>query len=329
MEIHYIIKLIRTKLLCCRILLLPFLVLAMLAMNFNAYSQAIDFKQGSNKNNPAPQGSIVWINSILNANNSLYYEGMATLQRVIVTGIPSNPNDIHTLRIKLQSDKGGQHAYDFITSWDLAFQNATKISTTIFPSDYTDPDLNKCGPEIPNSLIAVCDNLHSAYTKLLPVSGELDYPLAGDINSVSAVVNSYDTYYSGRSIRVYGSSPFSANAANHKVTFVKYEAGYIFYDITWQSASTDVIIEFAAHIAAGIDPEPVILGYGPGRGASNINGGPYHVIIVDFQGGNEGNLGNLDNQLQGSSIFVKPPSCSPPTGLNLCPNQAGNIQHCS
>jgi len=41
----------------------------------------VDFKQAANKDNPYPQGSVHWIGSILQANDSIYYEGMSVMQR--------------------------------------------------------------------------------------------------------------------------------------------------------------------------------------------------------------------------------------------------------
>ena len=135
-----------------------------------------------------------------------------------------------------------------------------------------------------------------------------------------------------RSVRVYADGFSGTNGdANNAVLFVGYgdsnpnDGGdtYIYYDIKWSSTSSSVVIEFAAHIAVGVDGLANInpnncnvtslgVGYLLNRGASSISGGPYHVIIEDFQDapGNtpncEPNLGNQDNQLQGSEILLIP-----------------------
>jgi len=41
----------------------------------------VDFRQAVNKDNPYPQGSAHWIGSILQANDSIYYDGMSVMQR--------------------------------------------------------------------------------------------------------------------------------------------------------------------------------------------------------------------------------------------------------
>jgi hypothetical protein len=150
-----------------------------------------------------------------------------------------------------------------------------------------------------------------------------------------------------RSVRVYVDGGFTgANGdANNAVYFVGYgdanpnDGGdtYIYYDIVWSSTSTSVVLEFAAHIAVGVDGlaannpggcnvTPLGVGYLLNRGASSISGGPYHVIIEDFIGPDgtsgsacEPNLGNQDNQLQGSEILLIP-ACNLQGPSAVCAN---------
>src|SRR5947207_512021 len=77
-----------------------------------------DFKQAANKDgSPWGLGNVHWINSILQANNSRYFEGMSTPQRVILSGIPATTGDTHTLHISHQANKSTTtHAYDYLTS---------------------------------------------------------------------------------------------------------------------------------------------------------------------------------------------------------------------
>ena len=58
-----------------------------------------------------------WINgNLLNANNSIYNEGDATVQRLWLTGFA--PGSTHTVQFKYGTTKGGKHAYDFLTTWN-------------------------------------------------------------------------------------------------------------------------------------------------------------------------------------------------------------------
>ncbi|MCG9973172.1 hypothetical protein, partial [Christiangramia crocea] len=280
----------------------------------------------------------------MNNNNSEYTEGMATLQRLIFEDIPSTPGFNHTFRVKMQAQKNGVHAYDFMIGWE----DALEVSETILPGfglmpeNYADLDLNICGDAISASAETECNTAHDlgtgtgpGYTATLEISGEENLVLPGDLpgRTTQAVIALFESKYSGREIQIWGNAEFTGGDSANKVEFVKYEAGYIFYDISWQSEATSVVIEFAAHIAAGNSPsdppsDDGILGYGPGRGASFINGGPYHVITDQFQNNGEtpveGEIGSLDNQLMAGAVLLKP-RCSIDGPDSFCIGDEGNL----
>src|SRR5260370_32443268 len=65
-----------------------------------------DFKQAANKDgSPWGLGNIHWIGSALQGNNSRYFEGMSTAQRIILSGIPATAGDLHTLHISHQANQ--------------------------------------------------------------------------------------------------------------------------------------------------------------------------------------------------------------------------------
>ena len=109
----------------------------------------MDFKQASNDNAPLALGDVFWINSILQQNNSQWFEGMSVPQRIIFLGIPPDPSHTYTLAFNHQATKtqGGtlHHAYDFITSWSQAQDAANAPAPQIPPSDLLNP-INECGP---------------------------------------------------------------------------------------------------------------------------------------------------------------------------------------
>jgi len=193
--------------------------------------------------------------------------------------------------------------------------------------------------------------------------GESNLLIAGppaDQNTTRQVIQTYECRYGDnitvpagqtyagsfdRSVRVYADGfTGTIGDANNAVLFVGYgdsnpnDGGdtYAYYDIMWSSCSPSVVIEFAAHIAVGVDNLAVNdpgscnvtdlgVGYLLNRGASSIPGGPYHVIVEDFQDapGNtpncEPNLGNQDNQLQGSEILLIP-ECDLQGPSTICSN---------
>jgi hypothetical protein len=346
----------------------------------------IDFKQGANRDNfgSYTTGEIHWINSILQNSNSRYIEGMSTLQRLVFNNLASC-NGNHVLRVKLETRKGDQHAYDFITSWDNALKASAAIAPGfgLMPANRADPKLHECGPAIDACSEIACNLVTGGGDGVgtgddfrdLPIifsdyanptgPGEKNLLIEGppaDENTTRQAIQTYECRYGDnitvaagpnagtydRSVRVYVDGGFTAGTsngdANNAVYFVGYgnanpnDGGdtYIYYDIKWTSTSPSVVLEFAAHIAVGVDGLAAInpggcnvtnlgVGYLLNRGASSISGGPYHVIVEDFQDapGNtpkcEGNLGNLDNQLQGSEILLIP-SCDLGGPSAVCAN---------
>jgi len=89
----------------------------------------VDFKQAANNDPGFGLGNIHWVTSILQANNSFYFEGMSVRQRVLFTGLPSTAGDHHSLLFRHQFTKAGQHTYDFLTSYAQA--QADRGSSTL------------------------------------------------------------------------------------------------------------------------------------------------------------------------------------------------------
>src|SRR3990172_1843696 len=57
-----------------------------------------------------------WINGNLQANNSTYFEGDATVQRLWLTAYA--PGSLTTVTLQYGTTKAGKHAYDYLTDWD-------------------------------------------------------------------------------------------------------------------------------------------------------------------------------------------------------------------
>ncbi|WP_228851682.1 T9SS type A sorting domain-containing protein [Aegicerativicinus sediminis] len=289
------------------------LIFIMLLSSFT-FGQSADFRQAANDRSPDPLGTVYWINGILQQNNSKYTEGMATLQRIILEDVPVTAGNLHTLRVKMETDKNGHHAYDFMVGWDdaLAIANMIDGGQDFLPENYADATLNICGDAISATAETACNGATFSYDAV--ISGEIDYPIPGDANTTPNVISNFQSVLGNpnRTMQIRG----NAIITDGYVSFVKYDAGYIFYDISWVSTSDDVVLEFAGHISPGTDPLSSGMGWGEGFGAADINGGPYHVIIEGFTTG-EGNLGAMDNQLKGADILLTP-VCSLPPVDDVC-----------
>jgi hypothetical protein len=273
---------------------------------------AVDFAQGANAHNTV--GDVYWIRGILQQNNSIHYEGMSTLQRIIFLDIPpsSDPrgSDWHTLILKHLANKSADHhAYDFVTSWPQAVDAANAIGG---PGLFV--TINECGAKIgpPNNLDDICEDLHATgHTAYFDAPDAMGSLLGDD---VAARVAAYEAIFGNRTVKIYGEAPFSGLS----MSFDGYSGSgdmLANYTLTWQSASTSIVIEMAGHLAAGVDPLGAGIGYGEGRGAAAISGGPYHFKLEFLD---DISIGSQDNQIKAGAILVPSPIVCEASGDEVC-----------
>ena len=257
-------------------------------------AQPVDFKQY------ATIGDLTvkhWINSILQASNSIYYEGMSVPQRPIFWDIASTAGNNHFLTLSHEATKGGTHAYDFLTAWN---QGNDPILPLI-------PWGENIGP--PNTLGATAQFLHNA-----PGSGAYEYfvnvpndPFISKDGSTQARINAYELKYGDRFIRICGNQPITsavltlvghdvANGADTGDSFINYQ-------LSWTSASDQIMVELSGHLSMSGDPAINPIAWGVGLGSSMVNGGPYHFKL-DYL--DTYSLGSQDNQIKGADILALP-----------------------
>ena len=316
------------KLLTLFLLLLPVTLLQ---------AQTVHWSQSSNKNNT--QGTVVWIGSIVQSSNSTFYEGQSTLQRLFILDIPTDPTGKYKLTFKHLATKGSINAYDFVTGWNNAGGSldgkAITTSNAIAPNCYL--NINNCSETGQNNdpVFLSCGTLDAAplvYTNAVPASSYA-VPLPGSPSvssnsNVKARVEDWDANFSptgsnGRRITIQSNATVSA--ANLVMTGYGDDNGdvYAHYELSWNGPSApgsfSILVKIGGHIADQ-------LFYGVGKGASNINGGPYHFKVSDLYTGNAPydaqhtySLGDRDNQLKGADILIPPPPCDiAPQTQSIC-----------
>ncbi|HEX4878090.1 MAG TPA: hypothetical protein VFV31_15580 [Chitinophagaceae bacterium] len=262
-----------------------------------SFSQSVDFKQAANKNNGFPLGSVRWINSILQQSKSVYYEGMAVPQRIILNNLTPGT---HTLVINHQAIKqsSGRHAYDFLTSWD----KAKKAAEVMNPSNPLLFDLftNQCGDEIPNSFISVCNSRAYSLGVPIPAPSSNPTPTYGTGN-VATKKAAFDAAFPAEqpNLMIWGSAPISGGS----LVFNSYQGNDqdAYYTLTWTSNSTTAVIEFAGHLASGDDFFDPNIGWGTNKGSGDISGAPFHIKLGQLDGGSIGSQDNQINDVLGRS----------------------------
>ncbi|WP_164972762.1 T9SS type A sorting domain-containing protein [Lacibacter luteus] len=316
------------KLLLLSLLLLPSAIVK---------SQTVHWSQSSNKNNT--QGTVVWIGSIVQSSNSTFYEGQSTLQRLFLLDIPTDPTGKYKFTFKHLATKGSINAYDFVTGWYNT--NGSLNGKAISTSNDIDPNcylvINNCSETGQNNdpVFMICGTLDAAplvYSNAVP-SSSYAVPSPGTPNvssnsNVKARVDDWDNNFSptgsdGRRITIQSNATVSA--ANLVMTGYGDENGdvYAHYELSWTGptapGSYSILVKIGGHIADQ-------LFYGTGKGASNINGGPYHFKVSNLYLGNAPfdsqhtiSLGDRDNQLKGADILIPPPPCDiTPQSQSIC-----------
>ncbi len=274
---------------------LPFVLMFVGA---DAANNLINFQQ-CNTGEP-PTGTCAWINGILNAGQSTYFEGMATPQRILYDNVTAGS---HTVQFTLAWTKAGKHAYDFPVSWTQAVTLASTIGH--FSLSMSDPCFDMTGD------LATCRSGIYTQSVAFPtdnyISGQ--YALPATDGSTSAKIAAFEAAYGGsstRALKIITNQPGVSVTIQSPVHSVANGADTGDTDVTYTinftptgSSPTMIMFLFAAHIAvsdAPGDPSAPTVTWGQGMGAKNISGAPYHVNNICIDGGGCTGGGN-DNQL--------------------------------
>src|SRR3990172_9811805 len=212
-----------------------------------------------------------WTNGNLQRNNSTYYEGDATVQRVWLTAY--EPGQEVTVTFKYGTTKGAKHAYDYLTTWDWSedwiseedrcqgIAGCETAAETYSPDIPSDP--NAEGLDATDQFFTIRGGTITAVTEPVLVSGEYG---TGDTETTIDVT-----------FTVALDGPMCS---------------------TKQGVTTcGVAIWFGAHIALTSEWVPI----DTFTGAGGISGSPYHVALHAIDGLS---IGQRDNQMQANAVVV-------------------------
>jgi hypothetical protein len=84
----------------------------------------------------------------------------------------------------------------------------------------------------------------------------------------------------------------------------------VLYTLTWTSASTEILIEMAGHLAkGGTDADA----WGPGQGVSSVQGGPSHFSMRQLDGSS---TGGQDNAISATGVMPVQTETPTPTATS-------------
>ena len=296
----------------------------------------VDFRQAANNDTGFGLGNTHWINAAIGDGNSRYYEDMSVMQRVLFAGVPTTAGNHHSLLFRHQFTKGGLHSYDFLTSFAQAqADNAAALGVTIL--------VNPCGVDIgpPTSLATNCLGLDGG-VNVVDVAVPTDSFISKD-GLMSDKITAYEAGHGARTIRIAGDAPISnaslsvchdvANGGDTSDSFA-------LYALTWDSTSTNILIEMAGHLARSGDGTGD--SWGARLGSGFISGGSFHFKLDTLAGAlSDSNcppgvnqkevtsLGSQDNQIRSATTPPPAPPCNISGASSVCPGSTNTYQGAS
>lgn len=252
--------------------ILALLALATLSSGVAFAAQpSINFDQCANGSTGDTTCTGGWITGNLNHNNSRYPEGTSVPQRITFSNL--DPNTTYTISISWAILTGGEHAYDYLKTYN----------TTVTGADPCTGTGAACGTvstvAIPNpGYIDNCKiggfTFGQAFYGVTPVTTG-NFTFFGDVNTLSVGAYTVTT------------CPPASGALDNGITL----------SLKTGATAGTVVLSYASHVAATGD-------WGSGNGAGSISGSPYHNHVTACT--NIGGCGSQDNQLQSDAVIPAP-----------------------
>jgi hypothetical protein len=247
-----------------------------------------------------------WVNGDLNPQKASLFEGDSVAYQESFTGLKTGSSNVYKFTIQFDTTKAGQHAQDYLTSFDYTWHGGsnsgtsadgheldgtttpagTPFLTAAIPSD---PNINP-GPSSPN---------FSTNTMLLGHS-----PVAG-------------------SFKMFGATSLSVVASSYQIYPL---TGTTFQTLTvsFTTSIANPTLLWGGHIASRLD-------WGPGNSASFISGSPYHMSQAGLtDNGSTVPIGSQDRSIKvGVVVFPTIIVVNKIATPNAAPNQNFNFTNTS
>jgi hypothetical protein len=217
-----------------------------------------------------------WTNGNIQSNNSAYFEGEATVQRVLLEDITAGS---HTITFQYNTTKGGKHAYDFLTDDNFSELAPNALTAADICDGAASSKLPSCStaPVNTSGLIPTDPNaagLDSSANRHFKIRN-------GIIDAISTPTIVSGTYAGDSETAVTVTFHVDPTTCTNKYT-------------VQGTGACAALISFGAHISKSTDWTPQLT-------AVTIPGSPYHVSLSNLDGTS---IGQRDNQMQASAIVV-------------------------
>ena len=228
-------------------------------------------------NSPVQCTGANWENGNLNSSKSHYFEGDSVPYRTVFDGL--TVGNTYTITIEYDTTQGGDHAFDYLTSFD-------RTEPT--------PGNNPCTQKQGGSIVNICNPL-SSVTTAIPLDPNVaagQDGISGNTDDITQIPGVF-TLFNGTAMSIVNpGSPYTLTGSY---------AGNSSTSITVQFNATagTAVLAWSGHISTRLN-------WGATNSAIAINGSPYHMRLTDLTCSGVGeicNVGNQDHQLSADAVF--------------------------
>jgi hypothetical protein len=253
-----------------------------------------------------------WVNGNVNGNKAHWAEDEFLPYRATIDGITAGG---HTLSIVYDTVNSGEHAIDYLGSFDAS--ETTSATSTLLHANSNDP----CSDKLTGALAAECTPGNP--TGSLHIPNPTLVNCGGSAGAAPSLITGSD---SDRSMKIWGPpgttvtgmSYFAQNVVhggNNCSTTLK-----ISFSVGGSDSSNTVVLAWSGHIARGDG----FNGWGAGDGAGSVSGSPYHMAF-------DTNNGNPDRGFDGASQGAQDRAlqAGPPNGAIIPSSTITIVKHTS
>jgi hypothetical protein len=267
-------------------------------INITDYSQCSNDDTNDGNGYTTGDTGCRWTFGNLQSNNSTYFEGDATPQRVFLVDVLIGQP--HTVTFQYNVAKAGTHAYDFLT--DFNFSELFPNSGWTGPTNETD----LCDGAAANGFgtLANCTGAVENFFTIPTTT-----VCSSNLGSPTGAVRIRNGTISDISDPVIVSGDCTGDTDAEITVEFSVADGCLNENVV--DNTCPVLIYFGAHISKSSD-------YAPELTAVNIPGSPYHVAVDAIDGDSSG---RRDNQMQAGAVVIP---CINPDGTPLVCESDGN-----
>jgi len=264
------------------------LLIFLSGFSISVFGQAANIDQIRNGAAASPLNPADWVNGNAGPSNAHYAEGYSIPYRMHVTGLSSGS---HVLVIEWDTKDQNGHAIDYITHYNNMDNPAgSHMATFNHAAEGINPTLGISG-------------LGASSTFPIPAPSSVGSEVAGQPAA------SFNALAPGlRLMTIYGGTITAMNYTMQEAADATTASTTTQLSITFTTTNSQVLLAWGGHIAAEYD-------WGAGRGATGVNGSPYHTRLISI----DGSGGNQDRSLKASAVVIPPPLCGISPAQFACP----------